>query len=65
MSLLEQLVGERLKRELKDSREGLAFCNHCDAEYTDAQVITIEDEKSCPECKNPEKKTYYYPKDGG
>lgn len=62
-SLLEQLVAKRHARHLKELREGLAYCNHCGGEYTDAQVIVIEDEKSCPNCKKPEMKTYYYPKD--
>lgn len=60
MSLLEDMRKERRAQILKDTREGLAFCNQCDGEYTDIQTITIEDEKSCPHCKNPENKTYYH-----
>jgi hypothetical protein len=50
---------------LRDWANGLAHCLECDHEYTNAQVIVIEDEKSCPSCKSPENKKYYYcPSDG-
>jgi hypothetical protein len=58
--ILSILRNERHKRYLKESREGFAYCNHCDHEYNDADAITIEDEKSCPNCKQPEFKTYYH-----
>ena len=60
MSLLEELVYNRRMQELKDRRAGLAYCNLCANEYTNAEIVTIEDELSCPHCKKPENKTYYY-----
>lgn len=60
MSLLEELVYNRRMQELKDRRAGLAYCNLCANEYTSVEIVTIEDELSCPHCKKPENKTYYY-----
>jgi formylmethanofuran dehydrogenase subunit E len=60
MSLLEKLVYERRMQELKDRRTGLAYCNMCGKEYTNAEIVSIEDELSCPHCKKPETKTIYY-----
>jgi hypothetical protein len=56
---------EKKKLWLSNWSEGLAYCYHCDHEYTDAQAIEHKDEKSCPNCKNPERKTYYYCKEHG
>jgi hypothetical protein len=60
MSLLEEMMAQRRLRVAKDMRDGLANCKHCDGDYVENQVIIIEDEKSCPYCKNPEFKTYYH-----
>ena len=65
MSLLDELKRERHKRWMRDWSDRLAYCYHCDHEYTDAQVIVHEEEKSCPNCKNPEQKTYYYCEEHG
>jgi hypothetical protein len=58
--LLENMRKERRERWLRDWSDGLASCYYCDKEYTDAQVIIVEEEKSCPHCKVPEHKMYYY-----
>jgi hypothetical protein len=60
MSLLEDMRKEKRENVYKATQEGLANCKHCDGDYVRNQVIIIEDEKSCPYCKNPEYKTYYY-----
>ena len=65
MTALEQLQRERHKRWMQNWSDGLASCYHCDEEYTDAQVIVVNEENSCPHCKNPERKTYYYCKEHG
>lgn len=65
LSILDKARQEKKKLWLSNWSEGLAYCYHCDQEYTDAQVIVHEDEKSCPQCKNPERKTYYYCKEHG
>jgi predicted Zn-ribbon and HTH transcriptional regulator len=59
-SLLNERKKEANRRWFKDWGEGLAYCNECDHEYTDLQAVIIEEESSCPSCKNPERKTYYY-----
>ena len=56
---------KRRKAWIKNWSEGLAFCYYCDKEYTDAEVVVINEEKSCPHCKNIERKTYYYCKEHG
>jgi hypothetical protein len=65
MSILDTMRKERHERWLRDWSEGLASCYHCDEDYINAQVIVIDDEKSCPHCKNPERKTYYYCEEHG
>jgi predicted Zn-ribbon and HTH transcriptional regulator len=60
MNLLENSRRERRKREHEDCLAGLAYCNMCGKEYTNAEIVTIEDELSCPHCKEPENKTIYY-----
>jgi hypothetical protein len=65
MATLQGIRLEKRKRWLKDWSEGLAFCYHCDNEYTDSQTIVVKEEKSCPHCKEPERKTYYYCKEHG
>ena len=59
-SVLNERIKESRRRWLKDWGEGLAYCYHCDHEYTDLQAVIIDEELSCPGCKNPERKTYYY-----
>jgi hypothetical protein len=51
---------QRLERWLRDWKDGLAYCNHCVKEYKDSDIVVIDEEKSCPHCKVPENKTYYY-----
>lgn len=65
MTVLADLQKKRHQAWMRDWSEGLACCYHCDTEYTDAQVIVVDEEKSCPNCKNPERKTYYYCKEHG
>jgi phage FluMu protein Com len=65
MSVIEQLQRERRQRWLRDWGVGLASCYYCDKEYADAEVIVLNEEKSCPHCKEPERKTYYYCKEHG
>ena len=65
MSVIEQLQRERRQRWLRDWGAGLASCYYCDKEYTDAEVIVVNEEKSCPHCKEPERKSYYYCKEHG
>lgn len=55
----------RRRQWIKDWSEGLASCLECDHDYTDAQIVVINDEKSCPNCKKPEHKKYYYCPDDG
>ena len=62
---LEQLQRERHQRWIKNWSERLACCLNCDEEYTDAQVIVVNEEKSCPHCKEPEHKYYYYCEEHG
>ena len=45
---------------MQDWGSGLAYCNDCGHEYVDLQAVTIDNESSCPGCKKPEWKTYYY-----
>ena len=47
-------------RWIKDWGEGLARCYNCDHEYTDVEVVFVNDEFSCPGCNEPENKIYYY-----
>jgi hypothetical protein len=63
--VLETMRKERHQRWLRDWSDGLACCYYCDKEYTDAQVVVVNEEKSCPYCKEPERKTYYYCKEHG
>ena len=65
MSILEKMRKERHERWIRDWSDGLAACYHCDEDYTDAQVIMVNGENSCPNCKNLERKTYYYCKEHG
>jgi len=58
--VLEKMRKERHERWIRDWSERLACCLNCDKEYTDAQVIVVDEEKSCPHCKVPEHKMYYY-----
>ena len=51
---------EANRRWLADWGSGLAYCNMCNHEYADLQAVTIDDESSCPGCKKPEDKSYYY-----
>lgn len=62
---LEERSRERYLRWQNDWADGLAYCYHCGEEYTDAQSIVHNEEKSCPHCKEPENKTYYYCPDDG
>jgi hypothetical protein len=57
---LNERIKESRRRWLSDWGSGLAYCNMCDHEYTDLQAVTIDDESSCPACKKPEDKSYYY-----
>ena len=59
-SLLNERIKANRKRWYKDWGEGLAHCNECDYDYTDLEAVMIDDESSCPNCKKPEHKTYYY-----
>ena len=62
---LEDLRKRKHQEWLRDWRNGLAYCLECDHEYTNSQTIVNDDEKSCPNCKKPESKKYYYcPEDG-
>lgn len=63
--VLEKMRKERHERWIRDWSERLACCLNCDKEYTDAQVIVVNDEKSCPHCKEPEHKMYYYCEEHG
>lgn len=65
MSLLTKYQKERHQRWIRDWSDGLAYCCNCDNEYTKAQVIVVNEEKSCPHCKEPENKTYYYCEEHG
>jgi hypothetical protein len=65
ISPLEELRKKRHQRWMQDWSDGLASCYYCGEEYTDAQVIVHKEEKSCPHCKEPERKTYYYCKEHG
>jgi hypothetical protein len=65
MTRLENRGIQRRKLWIKSWSEGLACCYHCGEEYTDNQVIVHNEENSCPHCKNPERKTYYYCKEHG
>jgi len=62
---LEAIRETNRKRWLMDWHNGLASCLNCDHEYINAQAILHNDEKSCPNCKEPENKRYYFcPIDG-
>ena len=65
MSELKNRGIQRRKAWIKAWAEGLACCYYCDKEYTDSEVIVVNEEKSCPHCKNPERKTYYFCKEHG
>lgn len=65
MEILEEMRRKRRQLWLDAWADRLAYCYHCGEEYTDAQVIVHEEEKSCPHCKNPERKTYYYCEEHG
>lgn len=65
MGLLDEMRRERHKRWMQDWSDRLAYCYHCGEEYTNAQVIVHNEEKSCPHCKEPERKTYYYCEEHG
>ncbi len=62
---IEEMQKRRHRVWIRDWSDGLAYCRECDHEYTNAQTIIVDEEKSCPNCKKPENKTYYYcPEDG-
>jgi hypothetical protein len=63
--LLAKMRKDRHDRWIRDWSDGLASCYHCDTDYTIAEIVVINEEKSCPHCKNPEHKTYYYCKEHG
>jgi len=65
MSLLDDMRSQRHKRWLLDWADNLAYCNNCVKEYKESEIVVIEDEKSCPHCKLPENKTYYYCPESG
>jgi hypothetical protein len=65
MSVLDEIRRKRRELWLKNWSERLAWCLNCDGEYTDAQVIVVNEEKSCPHCKEPERKMYYYCEEHG
>ena len=48
-----------------DPREDESRDGENDEEYTDAQIIVVNEEKSCPHCKEPEHKYYYYCEEHG
>lgn len=60
---LELLREERRRAWLKDTADGLGYCRACNHEYTNAEMVVIADEASCPGCKKPESKTLYYSAD--
>jgi hypothetical protein len=65
MSLLTDYQKKKHQLWMKEWGDRLACCSNCDEEYTDAQVIVVNEEKSCPHCKKPEYKTYYYCEEHG
>lgn len=65
MSILFKMQKDRDERRMRNWQNRLAYCFHCDEEYTDAEVILVNGDESCPRCKKPERKTYYYCVDHG
>lgn len=63
--LLAKMRKDRHDRWIRDWSDGLANCHTCDTDYTKAQVIIHNDEKSCPNCKSPENRTFYYCEEHG
>jgi len=56
---------ERYELWLKEWKDGMGFCRHCDKDYTNKQTLVINEDKHCPYCKKEEDKQYYYCKDHG
>ena len=64
-NLLDELRERNRERWIAAWRDRLGNCRNCDMDYIDSQAVVIDDEKSCPNCKKPEDKSYYYCEEHG
>lgn len=62
---LSKMRQERHDLWVREWSEGVAYCRHCDKDYTKKQTLVIDGEKYCPHCKQEEDKRYYYCEDHG
>jgi hypothetical protein len=62
---LEEMRQERHDLWVREWSEGVAYCCHCDKDYTKKETLVIDGDKYCPHCKQEEDKRYYYCEDHG
>lgn len=51
---------EKIIRDHRAAVDRLGYCNYCDEEYTNAGVLIIDGEPSCPKCRESDSRTYYF-----